>query len=350
MFVRINCCPICSSEDFQFQSHAASNLYSEKIASELGISETELLENVYNVICKNCSLIFKNKWFTNTVLDSLFTQLVSSHPKGWDVVSNRFSLENFYIELDIFKKAIENRDIENINRYKRALISLLDSALSYSEQREHQDFFTAIQNENTEYFKTNIIRDFLIDKFNTPAPYKRFSGFSDIHLWDYIKSKIGVIRHYDEVGCPLWGLIGQAYKDGIETKFLKRVENNYWNSGCSQNGLHCTEKLKLIYPVEVGQWNNIDYEKRDLLGAFLYIDHLNDVNTFLNEIFSRYNNIAIILDIVDDDKSAAHIQHFSGFNSRVMEYLALRYGKKMHFDYNEIVSSGNNLFLFTSTN
>jgi len=46
MFVRINCCPICSSEDFQFQSHAASNLYSEKIASELGISETELLENV----------------------------------------------------------------------------------------------------------------------------------------------------------------------------------------------------------------------------------------------------------------------------------------------------------------
>ena len=347
MYVKVNSCPLCSSTDFEYHSQAIGNLYSEKISAYLGILEAELLKSVYNMMCTRCSLIFKNQWFAKPVLDILFTELVPSHPKGWDAVSKRFSFGNFYAELEIFARALEIKDEENINRYKRALSSLLDSAISNSEQQQHQELFQAILNENPEFLKTKTVQDFLRNKFNFAAAYKRFSGFSDIHLWEYIKSKVEPMHHYDEVGCPLWGLLRHASQEGLDAMYLKREENNYWNSGCTQNGTHCSEYLSQLYPIKTGFWSNSEREKRDVLGFFQYLDHLNHPMQFLNEVFLKYKHAAIILDKVDE---VVYIQHFTGFTSYTMQYIANRFNKVLHQDFMDIESSGNVMYLFSETN
>ena len=166
----INSCPLCKSKESTFHSYSLGNLYSEKIANYLGISEGHLLESMYNVQCSSCFLIFKNKWFKNRLLDTLFTELVPSHPKGWDAVSGRFTINNFYRELEMFEVALSKSDVENINRYKRALSSLLDSALTDLEQEQFTSLFEAIKSEELEILKTPSTQQFLTERFKTPAP------------------------------------------------------------------------------------------------------------------------------------------------------------------------------------
>ncbi len=340
----INSCPLCTSNETTFHSYSLGNLYSEKIANHLGIPESHLLESIYNVQCGYCSLIYKNKWFTNDLLDTLFTQLVPSHPKGWDVVSGRFTISNFYGELEMFETAINNGDVENINRYKRALSSLLDSALTNFEQLQFKSLFEAIKSEELEILKTPSVQQFLTDRFRIPAPYKRFSGFSDIRLWEYINSKIPRIKHYDEVGCPLWGLLGHASNAGLDSKYLRREENNYWNKGCVQNGTHCSSYVRELYSVRNESWAKDTGEKRDVLGFFQYLDHLNNPREFLDEVFSKYKHATIILDKVD---SFVYLQHFTGFTSKTMDYISQHYQKTLHQDFKEIEISDNVLYLFT---
>jgi hypothetical protein len=301
---------------------------------------------MYNVQCSSCSLIYKNKWFTNSLLDALFTQLVPSHPKGWDAVSGRFTISNFYRELEMFETAISKGDFENINRYKRALSSLLDSALTDLEQEQFTSLFEAIKSGELEILKIPNIQQFLTERFKTPAPYKRFSGFSDTRLWEYINSKITGIKQYDEVGCPLWGLLGHASNAGLDSMYLRREENNYWNKGCIQNGTHCSSYVSELYSVKNESWAKDTGEKRDVLGFFQYLDHLNNPRLFLEEVFSKYKHAAIILDKVD---SFVYLQHFTGFTSETMYYISKQHQRILHQDFKEIELSDNVLYLFTQS-
>ena len=343
MFISIEACPLCECSDFLSQKPAAPNLYSEKIALNLGISEGELLQQIPNVRCVNCDLAYKKKWFSEEVLNRLFSDLIASHPKGWDTVSKRFTYENFYREVTEFERALAVNDSENTSRYQRALTSLLDSALTPAEQIKYRHLFDAIQSKQINVFWEEDIQTLLVSKFTTPAPFKRFSGFSDMKLWQYLKSKVGPISQYDELGCPLWGLLRHASLEGLDTRYLKRPENNYWNTGCTQNGTHCSDYMKQEFHATEESWSRSDTTKRELVGFFQYLDHLNNPKEFLDEVFMRYAHAAVILDQVDE---SVYIQHFTGFTNKTMSYIGHHYQRELHLDFDEIKGSGNVLYLF----
>ena len=69
--------------------------------------------------------------------------------------------------------------------------------------------------------------------------------------------------------------------------------------------------------------------------------------SFLDEAFEKYNNIAIILDIVDDEDGSAYIQHFTGFSSKTVQYIANHYNKYLHSNFKDIECSGNTLYYLT---
>ena len=343
MFISIEACPLCGCSDFLSQKPAAPNLYSEKIALNLGISEVELLQQIPNVRCLNCDLVYKRQWFSEEVLNRLFSKDIASHPKGWDAVSERFSYENFYRELREFERTLAINDASNTRRYQRALTSLLDSALTPEEQIEYKYLFDAIESKCTSVFSEVATQSLLFSKFTAPSPFKRFSGFSDVKLWEYFKVKVGPITQYDEIGCPLWGLLRHASHEGLDTRYLKRNENNYWNSGCTQNGTHCSEHIKHEFHVRSEYWSCGEITQRELVGFFQYLDHLNNPKEFLDEVFMRYAHAAIILDQLDE---SVYIQHFTGFTNKTMNYIAQYYQRELHVDFDEINGSGNVLYLF----
>ena len=43
-----------------------------------------------------CNLIYKKVWFDKKVLKNIFNKIVSTHPKGWDTKSKKFSI--FFID------------------------------------------------------------------------------------------------------------------------------------------------------------------------------------------------------------------------------------------------------------
>ncbi|EIM77270.1 hypothetical protein A3SI_06774 [Nitritalea halalkaliphila LW7] len=308
----------------------------------IGLSEESVIDAYVNVSCSDCGLIYKQNWFTSAQLDALFKQGVPMHPKGWDVTSGRFSADNFLKETKLFEKAINDKDKENINRYKRALSSILDSVDGFLETPEGSQILQAIQQERPEAIYP--LEDLLQRVIQTPAPFKRFSGFSAVSLWNFIEKKCGPIRNYAELGCPLWGLLPLAAQKQIPTAFLKRNEVNYWSDNCQQGGQHCTAFLNSKFQVPLKPWTENPKDKQHVIGFFQYLDHLEKPMEFMEEVFEYYEVAAVILDGVDQPLA---IQHFTGFTEQSLQYIANKFGKQIHTDFKDIQASGNVLYLFT---
>lgn len=342
--VTISQCPVCGSGDSVFESVPLANLYSEKLAAMLEVKEEVLLEMHANHRCAVCDVCYKRNWFHKSALSHLFTEVVPDHPKGWDAVSDRYSFENFQYELGLFEKALVTGDASNANRYRRALTSILDSTPVICEHPDHLHLFDAIRDGRTDTFHEPEVVSLLEHAMVSPVPFKRFAGFTGSEFWAYLEAKTGPITDYAELGCPLWGLARMAASKGIPVTFFHRVEPNYWGESCQRNGSHCVRFLEQAFSIPVRNWSEEPYTPGHLIGFFQYLDHLNHPTAFLDEVFTCYRHAAVILDHVDEP---AYIQHLTGFSSQTMAYLADRYGRRLHADFQDIRPSGNILYLFT---
>ena len=339
--IEIEKCPLCGSSESEFHSKSQPNLYSEKIADIAGIPEEDMIDSHVNLSCLNCGLIYKKHWFTSEQLDTLFKKYVPTHPKGWDVVLGRFSADNFFYETSLYTKALKDKDQENINRYKRALSSIIDSVDDLSESSEGKDMLSAIANEQPE--KLLSYKTLLENKIKEPSAFKRFSGFSAPILWDYINDKCEGIRNYAELGCPLWGLMPHASQQNVPVVFYQRPEVNYWSENCKTKGVHCSAYIHQEYNIPLKAWSDKPKTKQHVLGFFQYLDHLENPLQFMDEVFESFEVAAVILDSVDNPLA---IQHFTGFTEQSLQYIADKFGKTLHSDFEAIKPSHNVLYLF----
>lgn len=335
----IELCPLCNCSSSLFHSKALPNLYSEKIAQMVHVSENILLETVCNVVCQECGLIFKNKWFTQEDLNQLFTNEVPFHPKGWDAALGRFSADNFFKELDIYQLAIKERDNAKISQYRRALLSIIDSIVEKDNTTSKKMLANLIEEENFEAIKReeSLVRKLTV----TPATFKRFAGFSSDEMWDYFEEKCNGVRNYAELGCPLWGMLRLAKSKNIPVSFLNRFEPNYWGNNCINLGSHCTTFANKSWQVDLIEYSSSG--KGHLIGFFQYLDHLEHPGEFLSDIFDKFEAAAIILDGVENPVA---IQHYTGWTDSAINYVASRFNKKVFTDFKEIKLSGNYLYLF----
>lgn len=342
---RISNCPLCGHHESQFHSIPKSNLYSEKMAEVSGETEDYLLNHFKNVICDSCGLIFKQEAFPAALIQTIFKDVVPDHPKGWDVMSGRFTPDNFFRELDLYEEAIRTNQTDQINRYRRALLSLIDSIYPHEPNASLKLTLSALIEE----LNCNSIRNYrdaLFEVMKEPMPFKRFSGFSASVFWNYLEEKCGPIQEYDEIGCPLWGMLSLAKSKGVDARFVQRPELNYWGENCQRNNLHCVQWLHQTHQIPL-----VDFElkdnmpKRQMVGFFQYLDHLDNPIAFLNKIFQYYQSAAVILDGVDEP---VYIQHTTGWTTGALNYIAARYDKKLFTDFEAINASGNRLYLFHS--
>lgn len=337
-------CPLCGNIERVFHSEPLSNLYSEKMAIVTGELESALLVHFHNVQCVSCGLIYKKEAYPDAVIQSIFRDVVPDHPKGWDVMSGRFTADNFLFELRTYALAIEQHDVEQINRYRRGLLSIVDSIYPHEPNKNlKKQISDAIVQQDIRFIEEQAPR--LNEVMLQPMPFKRFSGFSAPELWEYLTIKCGAIFEYDELGCPLWGLLAYAKSLGVDTRYVKRDELNYWSENCRREGVHCVEWLSQEHHISVKTWqSNSEAEKRQLVGFFQYLDHLSRPDLFLDQIFQQYQSAAVILDGIDEP---VYIQHITGWTTKALEFVASRYNKKMHTDFSLITPSGNRLYLFT---
>ena len=340
LFHEVETCPLCGSQAYHHHSQPGRNLYSEKLAAHLGCDEDELLASLANVECEQCHLIYKRRWFPSSLLQTLFSESVPSHPRGWDVLSGRFSAANVQAEVEAYTIALRNHDQEQIRRYQRALASIILAipALDHSPSRD--PLLRAIESGDTELLRN--ADDLLRSVMTEPRPYSRFAGFSSSELWQELVHKLGGLASYAEIGCPLWGLLPMAQNNGCRTAFLQRQEPNYWAAGCQVNAMHCTQQLHSQLDIPLLDWQEAIPEPFDAIGSFLYLDHLNDPATFIKALLSKSRAIAIILDSLDLPLA---IQHFTGWPEPAMAWLAANNGCQLHSDFASIKQSDFNLYL-----
>ena len=332
-------CPLCGSLQHDGESTPPSNLYSEQLALIAGCDEVQLRETVRNRRCADCGLWYKPRWFRQEALHTLFTKHVPTHPKGWDAVSGRFSESGLLADAAGLRRAVAENDPLMAARYRRSLLSIVDSVVDI-DALLRQQLQDAITQTGVEALAA--LLPALDGHFARPAAFKRFSGFSSHRLWDWVQSHLGEIREYAEVGCPLWGQLTRT-GDGLCVRhFYIRSENNYWGSGCCQAGQHCCQRLAANGNVHVQAWPPAADTRLDALGAFQYIDHLEDPATFVAEVFHSARALLLILDGVD---APLAIQHFTGWDARSIERLAAMHGKRVVSDFSEIEPSGNRAWL-----
>ncbi|WP_376696635.1 hypothetical protein [Wenzhouxiangella sp. EGI_FJ10305] len=315
-------------------------MYSEKLTEQLACDPHALLQAMRNFQCWNCDLIYKSRWFSRESLTTLFSRQVPAHPKGWDVLSNRFSPENFEADTEAYSKALQQSDTSQINRYRRALSSIIDSIPELEGSQEEKDLLEAIESGDIETLRE--ATPLLWRVIGEPTPYKRFSGFSAEGLWQYINTTLGNLHSWAEVGCPLWGLLSRAKRNGVDATYLERSEPNYWSTGCRNNGTHCIDHLVRTTGVRVANWSDQPQKIWDAIGAFQYLDHLENPLEFMDELFTRARSCALIL---DDFSQPTAIQHFTGWTPEAVEFLAEKFAKRVDDGFEPIRASGNRLYL-----
>lgn len=333
-------CPLCGSQKRTQDSVPEHNLYSEKLSEQFACDPRGLLQQMYNVQCQSCGLIYKQKWFPRESLKALFSNQVPTHPKGWDVLSGRFSPDNFQAETTVYEQALEQNDRARINRYRRALSSIIESIAELEQTKARSELLEAIDSGDI-----GALRDaapVLRRVMSEPAPYRRFSGFSAQGLWHYMDSTLNGLNSWAEVGCPLWGLLSRARQNGVDATYLNRSEPNYWATGCRNNGTQCVEHLVQSTGANTSEWSDEPHKPWDCIGVFQYLDHLERPAEFMAQLFEKSSAAAIIL---DDMEQPVYIQHFTGWTESAIAWLAERHGCRVHDDFDEIRPSGNRLFL-----
>jgi len=337
--VELDRCPLCSATTWVEDSVPEPNLYSEKLAQLLGQAEGRVLEDHANWRCTRCDLVFKRRWFSESLLRQLFSGAVGMHPKGWDAVLGRFSPDNFLFTMRNWARAVERQSIPNVRRGQRELISIVES-ISNPVDFDPDEVTAAIR--RSDVMALRVAAPKITAAIGEPAPFKRFSGFRSVALWEYLQSRTGGFRVYAEVGCPLWGLLPLAVEYGCETTYLHRSEVNYWGPRCSDAGERCTDRLLLHTGVGAVEWSSS--HRYPIVGVFQYLDHPADPLEFLRQLFGKADSAAVILDAMD---TPVAIQHMTGWTDAGISYAASLFGKRVHSDFDEIRASGNRLYLLT---
>jgi hypothetical protein len=336
----IGACPLCGSNKRRPHSRALPNLYSEKLANLTGMDETELIDCLPNVACSNCGLIYKRRWFAREVLEELFRNAVPWHPKGWDAVSDRFTADNFFSELGRYEDALRNDDVEQAARWRRALLSIIDSSPELQGHPDRPAIDRAIESGDCATITQH--QHLIRNSINEPAPFKRFTGFRSQEMWNWCVERIGPLHAYAEVGCPLWGMLPIAGHEAKQAVFLSKPEPNYWADKCRMNGRTCTAALQNDSGIQSMPWSAAAPGEFDLVGLFQYLDHLEDPLGFMDELFSRARACAVILDHFSQPTA---IQHFTGWTPEAIEWLARHFNKRVDDGFEPIRDSGNRLYL-----
>jgi hypothetical protein len=138
--------------------------------------------------------------------------------------------------------------------------------------------------------------------------------------------------------------MAHAKKSVVPVTFYKRDEINYWSENCKNEGQHCSVFMNKTYGIPILNWEDKTTNKKHVLGFFQYLDHLEEPMKFLEEVFHSFKVAAVILDGVENPLA---IQHFTGFRQKTLTYIARKFNKTLHTDFEAIKPSGNVLYLFT---
>ena len=361
----VDACPLCASTAWNESANPLANLYSEKLGKLLGCREAELLTALGNRECLRCGLIYKGSWLPPPVLAHLFSEGVPQHPKGWDVASVEFSARGFQAEVASYVQALNRADAPAIARQRRRLDSIVDSLIEIADSEFATELRDATARGDVAWLASQQER--LAALSWRPWPFKRFSGFSDLGLWQWLELQLGPIASYGEVGCPLSGFLLRRPAAGVAWYYFDRAETNFWGASCKSQGLGCVEHLiaefhrgqpqppfggdvpapPLVETIEPRAWSNTSASPIDLLGVFQYLDHVERPLEFLEEALSQARAVVLILDCADQPTA---VQHFTGWNSRSMSVAAGKLGARLRSGFEPIRSAGSEVYLLVRDN
>lgn len=315
-------------------------MYSEQISNKYSLNEYKLIKLLKNVQCKRCGLIYKKNWFDKKTSNEIFNQIVPTHPKGWDVRSKKFNLKFFKKNLNILSKLSTLNKKFEINKINRELISIADSLSVKNKEEENLKKKLIVSIKRFKFKKINHYLNRLKNCFSSPEEFKRFSGFSSICLSRHIKSIVGDINNYSEIGCPLWGSLNIMNKKKKKCSFIIGKPFQFWGQQCKKENLICHNLLNK----KIKKYKDFPNLKRkvDYLGAYLYLDHVINPVSFIKKILEYSNSVGFIL---ERSNTGVPVQHFTGWNINSIKYLAKIFKKKINYSFAPIKKTGKDFFL-----
>lgn len=335
-------CPACGSADAVGRGPAPRNLYSEQLALLLGVAEDALLATVSNVECLDCGVWWKPRWFAAADLQRLFGQQVPDHPKGWDAGSGGFGAAALRRQVAAHAAARAVGDGLAVARAGRTLRSILLASAVPAVAPLLEAAEAALVAGDSAALAALADRAETLGVFAVERPFSRFVGFGDAGLWDWLQAEVGPIRRLGEVGCPQWGFLVRPCAAAVERFYLRRTEANYWAEGCRRGGVHCLSAACGSARIAVHDWAAAAELELDLLGAYQYLDHLEDPRGFLGEALRAAPALLLILDGIDQPTA---IQHLTGWTESALARLAHAAGGRVAAEYAPIRDSGNRAWL-----
>jgi hypothetical protein len=332
-------CIICNSKKIYNYTPVVKNRYTEEFSKLLKLTTEELEKKYSNVICKNCGFIFKKKWFSKKILKKVYTKLVSSHPRGWDTISKKFNPSYLKNQLSSLEKLIKNKkNILKLNHIKRNIFGIISSIKTDGKKKLLlKELNLSVKKNKIKKIK-NLKKEIKF-KFNA-SEFSRYSGFKNINLYNHINLKLGKIKNYGEIGCPLWGMIDIAKKESCSTYFIKPESDVFWGSNCKNRNIKCINKLsntKIVSSI-----NSLKKKELDYLGVYNLLDHYDDPIKFLNKVFKFTKSLGIIT----EKTGKMPIQHHNLLSQKAIKKIAHKCQKKIDFSFNKkIKSSGYNFYL-----
>ncbi len=321
-------CVICNSKNLNNYTFIAQNRYTEEFSNLLKLSNEELERKYSNIICSDCGFIFKKKWFLKKHLKEIYTKLVPSHPRGWDTISKKFNIRYLERQFKLLEKYNENnKNVLKLNHIKRNIFGLLSSMQISNSQKKKLDRLVLSIKKN-EIKKINYYKK-KVNFYFKPKVFSRYAGFKDINLFNHINSKIGGIKKYGEIGCPLWGMIEMAKKKKCTTYFIRPETDVFWGLNCKLGKNSCISKLsntKILNKI-----NNLNKTKLDYIGVYNLLDHYSNPLKFLNRAFKFTRSIGIIT----EKTGKMPIQHHNLLSSKTIKKIALKCKKKIDSSFNK---------------
>ena len=318
MFVTIKACPLCKCKKYKKKViYNKKNVYSFLIAKYLKLKEQIVIENMKNVICSNCSLIYKKKWIDNKVTKYIYDKTIPVHNACLNIHYDNFSKKNFINILSNYKKSLENEDNENKDKSVRELIKIINSIDSkdknFKKLKKNVIYNLNKKNLKKILFYSNKIKKFILK----PLPFSQFVGFGNNNLWNFLMKKIFLKKNsnYAEIGCPSWGMMKIALNKGLKVSFLNHKNKNFFN---------CIYNLDKSILVE-----NLNKKKiYDYIGIYNYIDHVINISNFLKKTQKISKNIGIIT-CPYNPKDKLDCQHFLAFQKKTFNYLNTHFNLKL---------------------
>ena len=325
-------CIICKSENLEDFNLIVKNRYTEEFSSILKTSIKNLEKKYSNLICNDCGVIFKKKWFSKKILKDIYTSKIPSHPRGWDTVSNKLNKKYLNSQINHLNKIKDNGDIYEKNHIIRTILGLIKSLkVNQKQNKILSKFKKLIIKKDTK--KINDIKKKIKFKF-VPSKFSRYAGFRNKHLYDYINKTVGKIHSYGEIGCPLWGMIDFAKEKKCSTYFIKPDSDIFWGSKCKNNKINCYKKLSNTSIID--NFDNLKKQQLDYLGIYNFLDHYNDPVKFLNKVFKVTKSVGII---TEKNSSGIPIQHHNILSLKSMVQISKILNKKVDLKYNKFIKN-----------